>query len=262
LHLCAIVRALTEVPVPVAPTLWQQMRSRLGPTVATLMVGLLAIHVTFLVAVGWLHSEVAASVYERWLALSWPAVLSGWVWTVATYALLHDLGDFTHIAFNLLALFFFGPALERQWGGRAFVRFFAVSVVLGGVLQLLGDLVTGHADVTVGASAGMMGLLAAFAWSNPDARVLLFFVVPVRARFLVPIVLGIDFLSYLSGSHIAFFAHLGGVLGAWVSVKRLTNPRIAKAWARGVGTWVSRKLGRRRNIGLAPRDPGDRSGWN
>lgn len=258
--------------MPHTPDVWQQLRHRLGPAVATLMVTLVAVHVAFLLAVHWLHSEGAASVYEHWLALSWSAVLSGRVWTLGTYALLHDLGDFTHVAFNCLALFFFGPMLERQWGSRAFVKFFAVSVLVGGVVQLLGDLVLGRPDVTVGASAGMMGLLAAFAWSNPDAKVLLFFVVPVRARFLVPIVLGIDFVSFLSGSRIAFFAHLGGVLGAWISLRRLTNPRVAQAWVKGIGTWASRKAGRRRHISLVPRgrsggddlprDPGDRSGWN
>ncbi len=250
--------------MPSAPSMWLQMRSRLGPTVAQIMVGLFAIHLTFLITVHWLHSNLAATVYEDWLALSWSALFSGRVWTLATYALLHDLRDFTHILFNLLALFFFGPALERQWGPRAFLRFLGLSVVLGGVLQALSELVVGQADITVGASAGMMGLLAAFAWSNPDAKILLFFVLPVPARHLVPIVLGIDLISYLSGSHIAFFAHLGGVLGAWISVRGLTNPRIARAWLRGVTTWVNRRLGRRSHVTLVDRNrnPSDRSKWN
>lgn len=251
--------------MPSAPSMWHQMRSRLGPTVAKLMIGLFAIHVTFLIAIRWLDSSAALALYEDWLALSWSAVANGRVWTVATYALLHDLGDFTHVLFNLLALFFFGPPLERQWGSRAFLRFFAISVVTGGVLQLLGDLVLGRPDVTVGASAGMMGLLAAFAWSNPNAKILIFFVLPVSARHLVPIVLGIDLIAFLSGSRIAFFAHLGGVLGAWISLRGLTNPRIARAWFRGLATWINRRLGRRPRITLVDpgqRNPGDRSHWN
>lgn len=245
-------------------SMWQQLRDRLGPAVATLMVTLVGVHVMFLVAVRSFHSQLALTFYEDWLALSWPAILHGRIWTLGTYALLHDLNDPMHVLFNGLALYFFGPMLERQVGSRAFVRFFAISVLTGAVLQLASEVLTGP-SLTVGASAGMMGLLAAFAWSNPRAKVLLFFVIPIEGRYLVPIVLAVDVVTWLSGSKVAVFAHIGGVLGAWLSVRGLTNPRIARAWLRGTNKWLSKRVGKRPPLNVIPggrRDPPNRSDIN
>lgn len=234
-------------------------RNRLGPAVFGLIALDLAIHLIFLVAIKTLHSESALALYEDHLALSLSALGRGEVWTLLSYGFLHDLGGIQHILFNLLALFFFGPHLEKLWGTRAFLRFFLLSVVGGGLLQMLAALVGSHDAGTVGASAGLMALLAAFCWRNPDARVLLFFVVPVQARYLLPIVLGIDLLSWLTGSDVAFFAHLGGVLTAAILLRGLYRPRMARAYLRGLGTWLRKRVDRRRrNLHVVP----DRSHWN
>jgi membrane associated rhomboid family serine protease len=155
---------------------------------------------------------------------------AGKVWTVLTYACLHDLSSLLHIHGNLLGWYWFGPQAERALGTRSYLRLTLVAVVLGGVLQLGWEALSGREVGVVGSSAAVMALLAHFAWSHPDARVLLFFVFPVRTQHLVPILLGLDALLSLTGSPVAVFAHAGGVLAAWYLVRAGGNPRVA--WTR------------------------------
>ena len=70
--------------------------------------------------------------------------------------------------------------------------------------------------VMVGASGALYGVLVAFAFLFPDARLMLLFPpIPVKAKFLVPILILSDlffgFTSYSIGP-IAHFAHVGGAI--------------------------------------------------
>ena len=242
------------------PDFLSRLRQRLGPAVFGLIALDVALHIVFLIAIRSLRSEWALGLYEDHLALSLSALQHGEVWTLVTYGFLHDLNGVQHILFNMLALYFFGPMLERSWGTRVFLRFFLIAIVGGGLLQMAATFVSGHDNGTVGASAGLMALLAAFCWRMPDAKVLLFFVIPVDARYLLPIVLGIDLITWLTGGDVAFFAHLGGVITAWILLNNLFRPRLARAYFRGVATWLRKRVGRgRRGLHVVP---GDRSHWN
>ncbi|MBI5610582.1 MAG: rhomboid family intramembrane serine protease [Deltaproteobacteria bacterium] len=218
--------------VPTAPNLppaLQQLRLRAGPLVFAWMAAIAAIHLLFLLAVGLLHSGAALQVYDDWLALSPGNLLQGRVWTLATYVLLHDLRDIWHIVGNLLGLWFFGPAAVRGLGQRRTLRMLVAAAVVGGLLQVGWQFVAGRNAPIVGSSAAVLALLATFAWQQPDAEIRLFFAIPVRSRYLVPIVLGLDLLMVLSGSPIALAAHLGGVAVAWWMVRAGGNWRVAQA---------------------------------
>ena len=72
----------------------------------------------------------------------------------------------------------------------------------------------------LGASGAILGVMAAFAFYYPDARVLLFLILPVRARHLVWVLAGVDlFIAYSGGSQIAAFAHLGGLFAGMLFVR-------------------------------------------
>ncbi|MEO7337967.1 MAG: rhomboid family intramembrane serine protease, partial [Caldimonas sp.] len=113
----------------------------------------------------------------------WPIGPNFLPWQVVTYAFLH--GSFEHLFFNMLGLWMFGSELERVWGEKRFLQFYAASVLAAAITQLIVTAVMGATYPTVGASGGLFGLLLAFAMMFPNRVILLFFVIPMKARYLV-----------------------------------------------------------------------------
>ena len=149
------------------------------------------------------------------LALSTEGLSHGFVWQLLTFQFLH--GGLFHLVGNLIGLWFLGRFVEERMGTRAFLKLYFLSGLAGGLLQAgLGWVVPSHFGVvtTVGASAGVCGLLAAFALLEPDATILAMMVVPIKARHLLWISLGIAgfFTLVPGGGSYAHAAHLGGLL--------------------------------------------------
>jgi len=144
--------------------------------------------------------------------------LSGRFWQVFTYMWIHDTESIMHLAFNLIILYFFGPLFERSWGTRDFLRFFILCGIGGGVFTtILSEIFPGmFGAVVVGSSAAMLGLIVAFSMRFPDEEILLFFILPIKGRLIVPITLVVDLLVRLSGSPVAIAAHWGGMLTAYL----------------------------------------------
>jgi len=143
-------------------------------------------------------------------------------WTVFTYMFVH--GDFFHLFFNMLALFFFGPPLEERWGSREFLKFYLICGLGAAALSFLFAF---HAGV-IGASGAVYGVMLAFAMVWPDVPVYLFGVLPIKAKWLVAILVGVSFLNALPGrgaDGIAHFAHLGGAAAAFLYMK--FDPKIS-----------------------------------
>lgn len=135
-----------------------------------------------------------------------------------THMFMH--GGVSHIAFNMFGLYSFGSALEHYWGSKRFL-FFYISCGLGAAItfNLVNQFVFNDTiSSAVGASGAIYGLLVAFAFMFPNAELIfLFLPFPVKAKYFVPIIVGIDFFSGVSGSSflgggIAHFAHIGGAL--------------------------------------------------
>jgi membrane associated rhomboid family serine protease len=108
------------------------------------------------------------------------AVYGGRVWEFLTFQFLHDPSGIWHILFNSIALYFFGPFMERWWGGGwRFLLFYLLCGVGGGlffVAVIEFGIVPGDRETAlVGASAGIYGLLIGTAVIAPDARVQLLF---------------------------------------------------------------------------------------
>lgn len=200
----------------IADTLANWKRT-LGRDLFALMAAIAGVHLFMLIAIKGVGSAAVASVYRDWMALSLGSVLGGEVWTLVSYALLHDLNGISHVLFNLLALYFFGVPYVRAHSRRQFWVLAVAAAAVGGVLQIALGVLLGENTLMVGASAMCMALLADYAMANPDAKVLLFFALPVQARYLVPIALGIDVLASLSGSDVAVGGHAGGALVGWLA---------------------------------------------
>jgi membrane associated rhomboid family serine protease len=157
-------------------------------------------------------------------ALSLEGLKQGFLWQFITFQFLHD--GLPHLVLNSLGLYFFGRPLEGLLGRRDFLRLYLFSGVLGGVLQALLGLVSPRfAGPMVGASAGICGLIAAFSLLAPDSQIYVWFVLPIRARYFLPIMFGLTLLFLVGSteSHVAHAAHLGGILGGMAYLKWLNG---------------------------------------
>lgn len=144
----------------------------------------------------------------------WPG--SGFApWQLLTYGFLH--GSMTHLFFNMLGLYMFGPDIERLVGSRFFFVYFLVCVVAAGLLHLAITPVP-----AVGASGGLYGVLLAFGWYFPHRRLMLLIPpIPMSARTLVVVfaVVELFFGVTQTNAGVAHFAHLGGMVGGWVMIE-------------------------------------------
>jgi membrane associated rhomboid family serine protease len=144
-----------------------------------------------------------------------PALLPTRPWTVVTYMFLH--AGLWHIGFNMLALYFFGPAVETRLGGRHFVGLYLSSGIMGAVLSIP---FTPHAAI-VGASGAVFGVMLAFARYWPRQRIYIWGVLPIEARWMVILMTAFSLWAGFGGaqSGVAHFAHLGGFLGGFLYLK-------------------------------------------
>jgi hypothetical protein len=86
------------------------------------------------------------------------------IWQLLTYSVLH--ANLAHLAFNMLGLVVFGSEVERVIGARKILKLYATSVACGGIAQVLTALMlAGDAYPAIGASAGVFGVLVAYALS-------------------------------------------------------------------------------------------------
>jgi membrane associated rhomboid family serine protease len=143
--------------------------------------------------------------------------LHGQIWRLATYMFMHSVSDPFHLLFNMLALWMFGGELEERWGAKKFISLyflFGMGSGLFSVFYLLDPLM--RFTHIIGASGALLGLLTAYAVYYPDRRILLFFVIPIRAWMLVAGYAAISFLmAFSQGSGVAHLVHLGGIAVAF-----------------------------------------------
>ena len=163
---------------------------------------------------------------NHYFALSVDGLHHGFVWQLLTFQFLH--GGLLHLILNSWGIYMFGRAVEDAIGGARWLQLYLASGVIGGLVQMACAVALpkffGDAGV-VGASAGLYGLIGAYALLFPHQRLtlLLFFVLPLTltARALVICSAVIAVLGLvMGGDNVAHAAHLGG-MGAGILLIRL-----------------------------------------
>lgn len=160
-------------------------------------------------------------------------------WQYLTYMFLH--GDFTHLLFNMFSLWMFGRVLEVDLGSRRFLAFYLVTGVGAGILYSVINWAQIHYLIgagpetaeaaarlyrlintpMVGASGAIYGILLGFGMLHPDSVIMLIFPpIPMKAKYFVVIFMVLEFVLGLQGGDgVAHFAHLTGMLSAWLLLK-------------------------------------------
>lgn len=201
---------------------------------------------------------------QELFALHFPQNPNFGIWQYVTSMFMHSQQDIMHLAFNMLGLWMFGSPLEQMWGRNKFLFFYFSAGIGAGLIYTLVNYfqfnsafdslinsanttsqeIYGLLDATkvyqnetlqkvnalyntsaVGASGALYGVLAAFGMQFPDSKLaLIFFPVPIAAKYFIPIMIGIDLFSGLTGfsifgsGNIAHFAHVGGALVGFLIV--------------------------------------------
>lgn len=177
-------------------------------------------------------------------------------WQILTYMFMH--GGFTHILFNMFALYMFGPILENIWGSQRFLYYYLFTGVGALALQMAVQAIELHSltgsftyhdgmelaplvlqkvseiyyGTTIGASGAIFGLLLGFGMLFPNAELFMFFIpIAIKAKYLVPVYILIELflgVSQFSGDSVAHFAHIGGALFGFILIKIWSGGRSAR----------------------------------
>jgi len=152
-----------------------------------------------------------------------------WPWQLVSYSFLH--GSLGHLFFNMFALWMFGVQIENRWGSQRFGVFY-FACVLGAAFTHLLFVPSGTtlnttqglvqaAVPTVGASGGVYGILLAFGMMFPNQPIYLWFLFPIRAKWLVIGFGALELYSAVTGTSagVANFAHLGGMVFGFLLIQ-------------------------------------------
>lgn len=160
-----------------------------------------------------------------------------------TYMFMH--GGFTHLFFNMFAVWMFGRILEQVWGPSRFLLYYILCGIGAGIIQEIVQFVeyqtvlSGYSMVqtlsgtipmseylnlmnTVGASGAVYAILLAFGMLFPNQQLFIFpLPVPIKAKYFV---IGYALIELYSGlannpnDNVAHFAHLGGMIFGFILI--------------------------------------------
>ncbi len=170
------------------------------------------------------------------------------IWQLFTYMFLHV--DFFHIFMNLFGLWMFSGDLEEQWGSATFFKFYIFSGIGAGICIAFMNVIIydsyGINPLTMGASGALYAVLLAYGLTWPNREVLLWFVLPVKMKYLVIFFGLIEFFGSLNmaagvGGNVSHIGHLGGILAGFLYLKYLMNRRNATNRRTGFFAEIMRK---------------------
>ena len=181
-----------------------------------------------LVFVCFLAQRIAEGVWgprlvNEWFALSTDGLKDSRIYQLITFQFMH--AGWMHLLGNMFTLYFIGRAVEETLGRKGLLRLYLLSGTIGGLLQIILAFAfpAYFAGGVVGASAGVFGLIAAFAARAPNQPITMFiyfFPVTIQAKVLLFGEAVISLLGLLGPlirftaftGNIAHAAHLGGML--------------------------------------------------
>ncbi len=175
---------------------------------------------------------------------------SMWVWQIFSYMFLHS-DNVMHLVFNMLLLWFLGAELEGRWGKRFFLIYYLGCGVGAALIYLVCVFsyylaTSNFSPLTypvIGASGSIFGLLLAYGMIFGERTMLFMFIFPMKAKFFVMILAGIEVMNLLNqgfDSNVSNLAHLGGLVAGFLILK--FYPKIREFILRRQTTQRGRRL--------------------
>lgn len=163
-----------------------------------------------------------------------------------SYMFLHSTDSLMHILNNMFMLWMFGSVIERYWGPKRFLIYYLITGITAALTQQivwaidLSSVTSGayqfvnlgnnqiipaaeflNMPTTVGASGAVFGLLLAYGMLFPNSEMYyLFLPIPIKAKYIVLLFGAYELFSgvHATGSNVAHFAHLGGMIGGIILI--------------------------------------------
>lgn len=186
------------------------------------------------------------------LALYFPGSPNFKPYQIVTHLFTH--ASLSHVFFNMFSLWMFGAVLENVWGPKRFLQYYLITGLgaacmhlgvnawqvfdaagtLHPAITMQGDMISGNYTPeqlskiascfapTVGASGAVYGILIGFGMLFPNTLIYIYFLLPVKAKYLVIILIAIEaYFGFVNSptDNIAHFAHLGGALVGFILIK-------------------------------------------
>ena len=148
-----------------------------------------------------------------------PSIDNGFQYSYQILTSIFIHGNLAHLVLNMYALYAFGKPLEKRWGYWNFLAFYLVVGILANVASYCFFHFTKANNIAlIGASGEIYGVLLAFGAYYPEIKVLLFFIIPLKIKWMVPLFAVIELLIEFSGGMdgIAHITHLFGFVFAFL----------------------------------------------
>ena len=140
-------------------------------------------YIIILYILGLVIQMVNPSLYTQWLGLDAEAILHGQIWRIVTFIIQPPNASFLFMAFALYFYYMVGQALEYMWGAFRFNLYFFSGMLLHVIACLLIYLIFGM-NFQMGSFYLNMSLFFVYVALFPDAEFLLFFIIPIKAKWL------------------------------------------------------------------------------
>lgn len=145
------------------------------------------------------------------LAFRWQSILHGEIWRLVTFILMPGYTSFSDALWLLIFLYLYymiGTSLEREWGTAKFNLYYLSGVVLTVLVGVISGLIAGDAWI-IGTDYVNQSMFFAFAMLYPDIQFLVFFIIPVKVKWIAWLDAAFFGFSILSS---AFRLNLAGAL--------------------------------------------------
>lgn len=183
----------------------------LTQTGKTMLIGYVAIYIIELILEHWL----AIPIYSL-LALGPMGSGLFRAWQLVTHPLVHNPSAPIGFLFNCLIFYFFAGTVEASLGTRRFIKLYIVAAVGGAVIGLLLSALTAFSFPFAGMMPSLLSLIVVFGLLQPEATILLMFVLPVKAKFISYATIAVTALTFLAKANPHGAYHLGGILLAYL----------------------------------------------